>query len=379
MDIARQRLHNEHLTGPPLATPADVVAWLGAVQAQDYAGAKWALGQRTRKTCRDADVEAAFQRGDFLRTHVMRPTWHFVAPADLRWLLKLTAPRVHAISAYYRRKNNLTQATFRRSNRALEKALRDGKHLTRDELGAALATAGIPVKGEPLGHLMMYAELEGVICSGPRRGKQFTYALLEERVPPAPALDRDQALATLARRYFSSHGPATVQDLAWWSGLTVADARLGASAAAPPLARETNTLDGKEYWYAPEQAAAGTKARSKTPIMHLLPNYDEYLIAYASYAPVTDPAVVSKTTVGDRATMLANHIIVRDGKVVGGWRRVATKDAVTIETRLLTPLTREETRALTDAARRFGRFLNCPVNISAQKRRRPAAGAAKGR
>jgi hypothetical protein len=220
-DIARRRLLNERLVGPALTTPADVVSWLGAVQSQDYAGAKWAVAQRARG-CSDRDVELACDRGDIVRTHVMRPTWHFVAPADARWMLELTAPRVHAANAYYYRKLELSPRTFERSNAALALALEGGKHLTRVELARALAGAGIRAEGVRLAYLLMRAELDALICNGSRRGKQFTYALFDERVPRAAPLARDEALAELTRRYFTSHGPATVQDFAWWSGLTVA-------------------------------------------------------------------------------------------------------------------------------------------------------------
>src|SRR6266704_5397496 len=215
--IAQQRLHNQHITQRTLETPQALVEWLGAVQAQDFAAAKWALGLRLHGVT-DDDIEQAFTNGAILRTHVMRPTWHFVSPADIRWLLALTAPRVHQTLAYYNRKLELDDAVFRCTNAMLANALQGGKQLTRDELVFALQQAGIATEGEQrVTHIMMRAELDGVICSGARRDKQFTYALLAERAPHARMLARDEALAELTTRYFMSHGPATIQDFVWWS------------------------------------------------------------------------------------------------------------------------------------------------------------------
>jgi hypothetical protein len=196
-DLLRHRFANQQLTQATLQQPGEVVAWLGAVQAQDYAGARWALGQRLRDVTDEA-IETAFADGSILRTHLLRPTWHFVAPADIRWLLALTAPRVVAALAYNDRALGLDAAVFARSNDVIARALEGGRQLTRPELERALGRAGIATNGQVLAHLLMHAELDGVVCSGPRRGKQFTYVLLEERVPPARCLARDESLAELA-------------------------------------------------------------------------------------------------------------------------------------------------------------------------------------
>src|SRR6266702_3694762 len=217
-NIAHQRLHNQLITQQTFEKAGDVVKWLGAVQAQDYAAAKWALGLRMQNSTDEI----------ILRTHVMRPTWHFVLPADIRWMLALTAPRVLATIAYYDRTLGLDDTVFTHTNTVLAKALQGGKQLTRDELASVLQQAGIATDNlQRTGHVLMHAELDGIICSGARRGKQFTYALLDERTPQARTLDRGEALAEFARRYFTSRGPATLQDFVWWSGLTVADARTG--------------------------------------------------------------------------------------------------------------------------------------------------------
>ena len=355
-DIVLQRLYNERLLGPPFAKPEDVVEWFGAVQAQDYAGAKWAIGQRI-ESCSDDVVERAFQSGGILRTHVLRPTWHFVRPADIRFMLELTAPRVKALMAYYDRKLALDEKTFRRSRSILEKALEGGKHLTREELGRVLGNAGIRAQGQRLGHLMMRAELDAVISSGARRGKQFTYALLDERAPINRPLSRDEALAKLSERYFKSHGPALLQDFAWWSGLTVADAKHGVEMLGKRLV--CREAEGKRYWSAPFEASP---KKSTKAALHLLPNYDEYLISYKDYSPVVDRELFEKLDLEDR--MLANHLIVANGRVIGGWRRTIEKDAVRIETRLLRALNENETSALEKAAARYAKFLGLRARIA---------------
>ena len=226
-EVLSQRLNNQKLSSPDFPKPVEVVRWLGAVQAQDYNAAKWALALRMRKTT-NAVIEEAYNEGKILRTHLMRPTWHFVAPEDIRWLLELTAPRVNIKSGPNYRKLGLDDAIFKRSNKALANALKGGKHLTRAVLRTVLNQSGVAADDSiRLAHIFLRAELDGVVCSGRRIGKQFTYALLEERVPATKTLTRDEALAKLTRCYFTSHGPATLQDFIWWSGLTVVDARHG--------------------------------------------------------------------------------------------------------------------------------------------------------
>jgi hypothetical protein len=359
-EIARRRLVNQHLTAATITTPAEVVRLLGAVQAQDYAGAKWALGMRTRGVD-DAVVEQAMGDGSIIRTHMLRPTWHFVAPADIRWMLALTAPRVSAAMAHYNRKLELDAAVFRRSNAALTRALCDGKQLTRAELTAVLRRARVNVDGtQRLGHLMMQAELDGVICSGARRGKQFTYALLEERVPPAAPLDRDEALLELTKRYFATRSPATPHDFAWWSGLTVADARRGIDMAGSALEREV--IDDRTYWADPS-----ARSRSKaSPTAHLLPNYDEFFIGFKDRGAIGKRLKSSELVTGGDA--LTAHVIVVDGQLVGGWKRTLTKKAVVVELSLLTRLTESEERAVAAAAEAYGNFLKLPVELRGLQR-----------
>ena len=347
MDIARRRLASQHLTKPTLTDPADVVRMLGAVQAQDYGGAKWALGMRTRGAT-DASIERAFTEGSIVRTHVLRPTWHFVTPADIRWMLQLTAPRVKAAMAYYDRKVELDDALFRRSNAAIVRALRDGKHLTRAEIADVLRRAGVDgTSSQRLGHLLLRPELDGVICSGPRRGKQFTYALLDERAPPADSKSRDEALLELTKRYFATRGPASANDFAWWSGLTVADAKRGAEMAG----LERVIIDDRTYWSDPSVPVS----RSRAVTAFLLPNYDEYFIGFKDRSAIGKRVASTESNTVPGA--LFAHVVVVDGQLVGGWKRTIAKDSVRIDLRLLARLTPTEHRAVARAAQRYAEFM----------------------
>ena len=354
LDIAHLRLRHQGINGPKRRSAADVVRWLVAVQAQDFAGAKWSLGLRLRKA-KDSQIERAFNEGAILRTHLLRPTWHFVTPADIGWLLALTAPRVHAVNGHMYRRLGLDAGVFRRSHAALARALEDGRYLTRDELRVELQRAGIQTEGgQRMAYLVSQAELDGIICSGPRRGKQFTYALLEERAPKAKWMDREQALAELSRRYFASRGPATVQNFAKWSGLTVADAGRGLESVKHGLRHEI--VDGRVYWL--PKANPGEKEESQTA--HLLSIYDEYISGYKDRRAIVSPEH------GARLVGLGNaltYIIVVDGQIVGTWKRRLTRDSVVIETHPFRRLTRVEQRAVAEAAERYGTFHDLPISL----------------
>lgn len=352
--LVRQRLWNQRLVGNTFATPGDIVAWFGAVQAQEYPGAGWGIAQRA-ESMTQATIDQAFADGMLLRTHVMRPTWHFVAPADLRWLLALTAPRVHALNAAYYRKLELDPATLTRGLTVLADALRDGAQLTRAELAAILDQAGITTADRlRLAYLIMYAELEGLICSGALRGKQHTYALLDTRIPPAPTLTRDEALATLAQRYFTSHGPATITDAAWWSGLTAADIKRGLELSRARL--EMVVVDNQTYWRAPDASPSVIAG----PIAHLLPAYDEYTIAYKDHRAILDQAYRS------RVVAAFAIVIVIDGQIVGSWKRVVAKDQVVLTLTPFRTLSDAEQQAVDRAAQRYAAFLERPVEVRKQ-------------
>lgn len=335
-----------------------MVRALGAVQAQDYSGAKWALGQRAAGST-DADVERGFTDGRFLRTHILRPTWHFVAPEDIRWMLELSAPRVRAALGSYNRKLEITPSVVRRSNDALAMALTGGRHLTRAELADTLRTAGIgPASGQRLAHLMMEAELDAVVTSGPRRGKQFTYALLEERAPLGTArrpAERDESLLMLAEGYFRTRGPASLHDFAWWSGLTMADVRRAVDIARASLTSIEG--EGATHW-----VDAHRERPSRRAYAHLLPNYDEYFIGYRDRSAIGERiSSVARVTGGNA---LNAHVIAISGQLVGGWKAAEAGGRVTVSLDLATPLTASEHRLLESAARRYGTYLGLPVEMT---------------
>lgn len=352
-DIPTIRLFQQGISNPRFDSAAAVVGGLGAVQAQDYYGAIWALGLRIPGATNDR-IEQAFNDGQILRTHILRPTWHFVHPQDIRWMQLLTAPRVHKFNAYMNRQTGLDSATLVKSAEVMVKALEGGVHLTREALGTALAEAGILAESVRLSMIVMYAELEALICSGGRRGKQFTYALVDEYAPNARILTRDEALAELTRRYFTGHAPATVHDFAWWSGLTIADVKRGLDMCGAWLAEEV--IDGQSYWL---PLSLSTMTQEPSPTAHLLPPFDEYGIAYKDHSATLDPDHQDQAK-----NALYGGLLVIDGHGVGYWRRTFKKGTVIIHMEPWRPLTEAEIEATHDAAERFGTFLGKSAELT---------------
>jgi hypothetical protein len=358
--IAARRLISQQIACPAFATARDLVAWLGAVQAQDYGAAKWAVGLRLAGAATDASVERAVDDGAVLRTHALRGTWQLVAPADIRWMLELVAPRLIASYASRYRELGLDAATFRCGTAALAKALGGGDHLTRAELASTLEGAGISTAGQRLAHLLQRAELEALVCGGARRGKQFTYTLLENRAPDSHArLKRDEALAELARRYFRSRGPATIDDFKWWSGLAPAEARAGLESVKSMLA--SSVIDGRAHWHDKDVVPM-----IRPPAASLLPAFDEYLIAYRVRDAVLDPKHAKRLNAG--GGMLGNCVVL-DGRVIGTWRRTLARATVAIVLDLFEAPTRRAHQAITAAAQRYSAFLGLEASVSIAGRR----------
>jgi winged helix DNA-binding protein len=354
LDLVDARLRNQRLTGVPLTTPVDVVRWLGAVQAQEYTDSKWALALRSRRTS-NAEIERAFTAGTILRTHVLRPTWHFVTPADIRWMLALTGPRISRALASYHRNFQIDPADFKRSEKAIASALRGGVQLTRQELKVALQRAGVNVDGvQRLAFLTIQAESDAVICSGGRRGKQFTYALLDERVPTSRSIAREEALAELTRRYFASHGPAQLHDFTWWSGLTVADARAGLEMVSREL--ESDTIDRRTYWLATKTV----RALASPQRAHLLGLYDEYLIAYKDRSAALD---LSRWTRDAPRDPFSAPVVV-GGRVVGGWKKKVAGDRVVVTVTPCGRPGRADRRAVEDAAESYASFVGLDLELA---------------
>jgi hypothetical protein len=296
----------------------------------------------------EPEVERAVADGEILRTHVLRPTWHFVAPRDIRWMLELTRARVRALSAFGVRREKLDAQTFKRAHSVLAQALEGGGQLTRNELGASLGAAGIAAQGTRLAYILMHAELEGLICSGTPRGKQHTYALLEERVPPVPRLSRDEALVELTCRYFTSHGPASTRDFQWWSSLSMAEVRRGLELAASLLRQES--IGGVTYWCGRSTRPAKAARRA-----HLLQMFDEYLVGYSQTRGALDAAGIMGSLFS--TINVRSGAIILDTQLAGTWKRSVTRDGLVLDVRLPGPLDAEQTAALQAEADRYAAFL----------------------
>jgi hypothetical protein len=325
------------------------------MQAQDYGPAKWSIGQRARGLV-NQDLDRALAAGSIVRTHVLRPTWHFVAADDIRWLLALTGPRVQRHLERRYLVLELDEKTRARSEVLVASALEGGTHLTRDTIAAVLNKGGIDTSGQRLPHLLLHCELESVICSGGLSGKQQTYALLDERVPRGGSFDRDISLVELARRYLTSHGPATMQDLRWWSSLTVADIKKALHMLGSEV--QSETLEGFTFW----SMVTGSK-RSRSPCgLHLLQAYDEVLVGYTQSRYFGDPREqAARAAWKDRS--LPTGVVLLNGGVAGHWRRTMVRDTVRVEALLYEDLQSADARALETAARRLGRFLSRPLTV----------------
>lgn len=346
------------LTSPRLGTPEEVIRWLGVVQAQDYGPAKWSIAQRMDGSITDAALDEAFDAGRILRTHVLRPTWHFILPEDIRWLVALTGPRIQALSAFMYRSNGLDAAVRARSNDIIARALEGGRHLTRAQLRTKLDAEGIPTAGFRIGYLMIHAEVSLLVCSGPRSGTAHTYALLEERAPQARRPDPDASLAELTRRYFTSHGPATVKDFRVWCSLTAGDARRGLELAASDLVQET--WRDIAFW-----SRAGSSDRSvtpePTPAVHLLQGYDEFIMGFTETKALIDLGGSAGYSPTDRAIYVG--VVLLDGQFVGNWKRTVTRNGVIVHVQLTRPFGADEQQALQAAAERYGAFLDRPTSL----------------
>ena len=360
VEIAWRRLGAQRLIRQDLATPAEVVRWFGATQAQEYQWSLYALSLRMPESANvtEASVEQAIAARGIVRTWPMRGTIHFVPAEDAQWMLRLLARRTNRQAASVYRRAGLTEDDFARAGEALVETLRGGQVLPRKALYAALEAAGLATGGEQRGlHLLGYWAREGLICLGPRAGKQPTFTLLSEWVPSSAQLDDEQALATLALRYYTSHGPATVRDFAWWAGLTLGEARQAIALAADRLAQQG--IAGETYWLGAQVTPGDTHAAPSGPRAWLLPPYDEYTVAYADRSAMlqaagapTDPFVI------------LGPVIMVDGQLAGSWKRTLTRDAALLALTLFAPLDDERRALVEQAAARYGRFVGLPVSIT---------------
>jgi len=349
-DLAALRLKNQRISVGRFERPEEVVQWMGALQAQDYAQALWAVGLRTRDTAL-ADVERAIADGKLLRTWPMRGTLHFVTPRDARWMLALSGARQIAAARGRRRQLGLDEDTFARSQQVFFDALSGGKRLPRPQMMQLLEQAGISTAGQRGIHMLGQAAQSGLLYIGPREGKQHTFGLLDELVPDAQILPREQALAELARRYFTGHGPASERDFAWWSGLSLTDARAGLKAAR---GLTSLTVNDTIYWLA-EDALDARPPDGRGA--HLLPGFDEYFIGYTDRSAVIAPEDQPKIVPGGNGMFYP--MLVIDGQIRGVWKREVKKQALNLSAQPFAPL--ESASPVEEAAARYSRFLGLPL------------------
>jgi hypothetical protein len=356
--IAIQRLYSQQLAQTSFKLPGEMVAWLGAVQGQDYPGAKWSFGLRLPGST-DAIIEQAIADKTIIRSWVMRGTLHFVAAADIHWLLALVAQRLISGSAHRYKELELDEPTLVHSNNVLAGALQSGKQLTRTELFAILEQNGISTKGQRGVHILQRASLDGLICQGVTQRNNPTFFSFDELPPQTKMFVREEALAELAQRYFISRGPATLQDFIWWSGLSSADARVGLDAIESQLLWET--IDGQTYW----RSSSAPSKQENLKIAYLLPGFDEYLLAYKDRSASLDVPRYKRTTPTNG--MLPATIVI-DGRVVGTWKRVLDlkKDRVFIEANPFAAFNEEENNVFALAAGRYGEYLGLSAELRAR-------------
>ena len=349
-EIAKHRLLNQQILEPKFKSAIEMVAWFGAVQAQEYAQTKWGLGLRLPHL-NDNDIEKDFTKGKILRTHLLRPTWHFVTADDIRWLLMLTAPRVNAANAYMYRKLELESTIFNRCNKILIKTLQGGKQLSRDAINEEFKRNKIIAAGHRLSYIMMRAELDGIICSGARRGNQFTYTLLEERVPQARARNQDEALAKLTKRYFTSRGPATVKDFSTWSGLTLTDCKKGIAMVGTYLIQEQ--VDNEKLYYSSHISLNKKQFQN----IYLLPIYDEFIMGYKNRNAILE----FRNSIKPKPLFHFDNTIICEGQIIGTWKRVIKKKSMDLAYDFFKPSNEVQLNAFENTIRRLEEFTGLKV------------------
>jgi hypothetical protein len=353
-DLANIRLVSQQIGGSNLSTVKGVVGWMGAIQAQDYAMAKWAIGVRLPNST-DAVIQAAINNGDIIRTHLLRPTWHFVSADDVYWILELTAQQIKVSFRSRHKELGLTEAVLKKSSTVIEKALNRGMNLTREELMIELEKANIATGMNRASHLFAWAELEGLICSGASKAGKQTYALLEERVPNKKYFTKDEALAKLAKTYLTSRCPATLQDFVWWSGLSVSDAKHAADMVEPDFILET--INGQTYWFTNSYSIPETGK----DLVYLLPAYDEFVISYKDRS--------ASLPFENLNIMVSNNgifrpIIVVNGQVQGIWKRKIIKDNIIVEVDLFEQPRKISKSLIKEASLQYEQYLGKKIEMN---------------
>lgn len=351
MDIGRLRLHTQHISSAGLLTPQQIVGWMGGMQGQDFPGVKWSIGLRMPESC-ETDINQAFDQGAIIRTWPMRGTLHVVAAADVRWMLSLTSPGNIAGSKRRRDALELDDKTLALCRKVFEKILQGGKQKSREQMYSALESAGISTEGQRGYHILWNSALHGLICFAATTPKEQTFALLDEWVCPVKDKPRGDALAELAWRYFTSRGPATLQDFIWWSGLSAGEARAGFEAVKPQLQQEV--LNKQTFWMAPD-----VSLHNKQEFAVALPGFDEYLLGYKDRSAVLDSRHAEKVCPGGNG-VFASTIVV-NGRVAGTWKRALKRSGIEIKAIPFAKLDKAEHGLFKKAAERYAAFLGHPA------------------
>ncbi|EPG75153.1 winged helix DNA-binding domain protein [Leptospira fainei serovar Hurstbridge str. BUT 6] len=346
MNISMYRLYQQEISGTRFKKAEEVTAWMGALQAQDRPQAKLAIRLRG-EGIRDADVETAILKKKIVRTWSLRGTLHFLSAADIHWIVSLLGPKIVAGLAGQHRKLELDLSTFNKSNTILSKILRNGEQLTRKELFEEFEKKGISVEGIRGAHLLYQAALTGLICQGPMKGRQETFVLLQEWIPKRKGLDREEALSALAKRYFTGHGPATIQDFIWWAGLTLNEGKIGLASVQSELSKVR--INDKDYWSPSFEYTNNIINRR----IYLLPGFDEFLLGYEDRSFCV-PSQFNSRVVSNNGFFYP--IILLDGQAIGTWKRIMKKDSNSIETNLFFPLDKPLTRILRSEIERYRDF-----------------------
>ena len=352
LDISNIRGHNQHIKQTNCISAKELIHSLGAMQAQDFIMSKWAVGLRLQHSTEET-VEATYNNGEIIRTHLMRPTWHLVSANDIYWLLELTAPRIKPLLKTRNIQLELTENIFSKCNNIMEKELVNNTHLTREALTQLFENADIRTNDNRLSHILMNAELNGLICSGSLKNSKLTYALLSDRVPTKNQLTKEESLNELAKRYFTSHGPATLLDFVWWSGLSVSDAKKALEMNKSNLLCET--VESETYWFG--NSFSGSK---NSQSVHLLPAFDELLISYRNRTAIINNEHHKKAI---SSNGIFRPIVVINNQVAGIWRRVTKNKFTIIEVNLFQRQDMGSIESIENEASRYGAFINRPIQL----------------
>jgi hypothetical protein len=352
-DISILRLINQKIEQTEFTSVKELVSHMGALQAQDFAMSKWAIGKRLVHST-DEMVETALNDGEIIRSHLMRPTWHLVSAEDIYWMNNLSASKIKQNFKSRHRDLELSADMILKSEKVFEKAISKEGNLTREDLDSELRKVDIKTVENQLYHLLFCAELDGILCSGVVKNGKQTFDLLSRRVPNMRTLSRDESLAELAKRYFTSRGPATIDDFVWWSGLSVTDARKGLESVKSGFISET--IDSKTYWFSDQFSGL----QPDKPSVHLLPAFDEFIIGYrdrsASLSLTDNPKSVSSNGI-------FYPVIVFNGQVIGTWKRTFKKERMIVEVINFHSLNSSIHDMIIVKANEFGLFINKKTDI----------------